>query len=139
MKPYEHYKIFGPYVGKDNRKRIVVVNNSIKTTISYPKYLVEVSIGRYLNVDEQIHHKDGNFLNNNLDNLEIVKLKEHQHFHNPGFIKEQEAICVWCGKRFLMTKSHAKSRRDKRNKYGPFCSKRCSGLYGVSIQLGIIV
>jgi cation transport ATPase len=32
--------------------------------------------------DLQIHHKDGNKLNNNLDNLQLVTPKEHEKIHN---------------------------------------------------------
>jgi hypothetical protein len=99
---------------------------------------MEVSIGRYFKADEQVHHIDGNPLNNELSNLEIVKLGEHQRLHNPVFIKEQKATCVWCGVSFVMTKQHVRHRRDKRaaNAPGPFCSRHCTGLYGKSIQLG---
>lgn len=29
----------------------------------------------------EVHHKDGNKLNNNIENLELVKKGEHQHIH----------------------------------------------------------
>lgn len=41
------------------------------------RYVVEVEIGRPLYDTEIIHHKDGNKLNNNIDNLEITNRTEH--------------------------------------------------------------
>lgn len=101
---------------------------------------MEVSIGRYLADDEQIHHKDGDPQNNNLSNLEVVKSGEHQRLHRPKFVKEQEAVCVWCGISFVMTKQHVRHRRSKRavGVKGPFCSRHCSGVYSQSSQLGTI-
>jgi hypothetical protein len=34
-------KIYGPYTGKDGRQRIVLYENGKRTTVSYPKYLLE--------------------------------------------------------------------------------------------------
>lgn len=128
---YEHYKIYGPYIAKDGRKRIVAVYGKVKTTISYPKYLIEVSIGRHLKSDEQIHHIDGDFTNNDLNNLKIVKLGDHQRLHCPEQYTNQEDVCVWCNNSFIMTKQHIKSRREKRaiGRPGPFCSRHCKSSY----------
>jgi len=141
---YSDYRIYGPYVNKDKRKRIVLVSKKDchqKTSVSYPKYLVETSIGRYLNVNEQIHHKDGDFSNDEISNLEIVKLGKHQRLHNPPKVFEDKLTkCFWCHKLFLMTKKHQFHRRAKRtqNRPGPFCSRKCSGKYGQSIQAGTL-
>lgn len=35
------------------------------------RYVFEAQLGRPLRLDEEIHHKDGNRSNNNLDNLEL--------------------------------------------------------------------
>lgn len=40
-------KIYGPYLRKDLRKHIVIVNDDgSKTTKSFPKYLMENKLGR---------------------------------------------------------------------------------------------
>ena len=73
---YENYKIYWPYLAKDGRLRIIGVDkNGEKHTISYPKYLLEKHLGRYLERDEQIDHIDGDPLNNELNNLQILKFK----------------------------------------------------------------
>ena len=43
---------------------------------------VETDIGRKLLPSEIIHHKDGNFKNNNLNNLMIVSRSEHAKIHH---------------------------------------------------------
>lgn len=52
--PYKNCIIYGPYTSKkDGRKRIVVkYENGIKKTISYPKYLMELHINKYLDEDD---------------------------------------------------------------------------------------
>ena len=42
--------------------------------------------------------------------------------------------CQWCGRKFTIKGSTIKDR-NRRNT-GCFCSKRCTGLYGVAIQNG---
>ena len=40
-----------------------------RITLSYPKYLIEVHLDRYLEKEETVDHIDGNFLNNVISNL----------------------------------------------------------------------
>ena len=106
--------------------------------MSYPKYLIEQAIGRRLQEDEQIHHKDHNPLNNDLSNLEIRQLGEHQSEHQIKYF-DTTAICQWCGKEFAWSAAQQRqfyANRDRSNRNhslaNPFCSRRCSGLYGKS-------
>lgn len=80
---YTGYKVYGPYTGEDGRLRVVLYRSADKhrITVSYPKYLMEMSLGRKLDEDEQVHHKDENPGNNAMDNLEILKIGEHQLHH----------------------------------------------------------
>lgn len=41
------------------------------------RMIMEKHLGRKLKRDEQIHHKDGNAMNNAISNLEIVSMAEH--------------------------------------------------------------
>lgn len=66
------------YIGKDNRVRTVIKDNNGKwVTKSYPRILMEQSLGRSLEPYEDVHHIDGNTLNNDLSNLELVSHEEH--------------------------------------------------------------
>lgn len=46
---YCGYKVYGPYKWKDGRWRVILKNLKQKQkTVSYPKYIVELHLGRYL-------------------------------------------------------------------------------------------
>lgn len=58
---YENYKVYGPYLNKkDNRLRCNLVFKNKMKIISYPKYLIEVYLDRYLDKDETVDHIDRN-------------------------------------------------------------------------------
>ena len=45
------------------------------------RHLIEKKISRRLKVNEMVHHKDHNRLNNNIENLEILTRKKHSSLH----------------------------------------------------------
>ena len=46
---YEGYRLLGPYMRPDGRKHFIVVKpDGSRTTLSYPKYLMEQALGRLL-------------------------------------------------------------------------------------------
>lgn len=45
------------------------------------RLVMEKYLGRYLNSNEHIHHKDGNKQNNDITNLMLVDNSEHTHIH----------------------------------------------------------
>lgn len=141
MKPYADCKIFGPYrSSKDGRLRIVVqFPNGTKKTVSYPKYIKEIELGRYLLDNETIDHIDGNFLNNDLSNLKVIDRKEHATL-DVERNKDVEVTCSYCGKKFTIKGSKLSQRnRTDRINTGYFCSKQCSGKYGADVQNGRII
>lgn len=127
------------YECKDGRTRVYIKDT--KKVMSYPKYLLEKNLGRKLNENEQVHHEDENPLNNNLDNLKVKLLGEHQREHGIKY-HDKVMICPWCNKEFLWTAKqqrtfHSNMSRKNRssNLNVPFCSKKCVGEYGRHIQL----
>ena len=122
MVVYEEYKIYGPYIRKDGRKHLVLIKHSDdgkiieRKTISYPKYLVEKYMGKYIDSDDTIDHIDGNVSNNSLSNLRIIKRSLHIKSHSK--VKEKVIKkCVICGKVF-----------ETNNNWRLTCgSKRCAG------------
>lgn len=48
------------------------------------RMVIETLIGRKLLPTEDVHHKNGNKLDNNPDNLEVVDRGEHSRLHNSG-------------------------------------------------------
>ena len=50
--------------------------------VLFHRLVMEHELNRYLLEDEYIHHKDGNKLNNNIENLELMYGYEHAKEHN---------------------------------------------------------
>lgn len=130
---YSEYKIKGPYLRKDGRKHMCLVHklNSKKLTVSYPKYLVECYLDKYLTKNETIDHIDGDKTNDTLSNFRVID--RSQHCREDSTINlDIEAICVFCNKEFCIKGS--KRCQRNRKKSGPFCSRTCSGKYGAIRQ-----
>ncbi len=136
---YKGYKFYGPYSNsKDGRLRCILIHkNSKKQTVSYPKYLMEVHLGRYLKENETIDHIDGNFLNNNFSNLRVIERKQHC-IEDVKRNKDAVVECAYCHKLFTIKGNELSYRNRKdRHQSGYFCSKICSGKYGKEVQLGL--
>lgn len=56
---------------KDRKKKYIYLHRAV----------MEKHLGRYLDHDEQVDHKDGDKDNNALSNLVLKKIGEHQHDH----------------------------------------------------------
>ena len=130
-------KVYGPYRGNDGRWRCIIYDNGNRKTVSYPKMLMESYLGRKISSCDDIHHRDGNTDNNNIENLEIISRIDHCRQHAIKY-NDCEVYCVYCGKLFNLSAIqlrtyHANKRRGKN---GPFCSRQCSGKYGTDIQKG---
>ena len=129
------------YTCSDGRIRTVIYDNGKTTTKSYPRIIVEDLLGRELKENEDIHHIDGNPLNNSIENLEIVEHGEHQKEHRIKY-HDKKVNCFYCGKEFIWT-AHSQSIfyvnanriENKGKERHVFCSKSCSGKYGRNIQL----
>lgn len=69
-----------------HRKERVQKNGYVTVCIGNKKYykhrlVMEEYLGRKLERNEQVHHKNGNKLDNNIENLELQILGEHQKKH----------------------------------------------------------
>lgn len=125
------------YICKDGRTRVYFKDTH--KVISYPRYLIENKIGRKLLPNEDIHHKDGNPLNNDMSNLEIKLHGEHQKEHSQKYF-DKKMICPICNKEFNWTAKQQSDFFGNKNRHihqsdKPFCSKTCSGKYGKSISM----
>ena len=140
----EEYKVY-VNLCKDGRYRALkVYSDGRRENVSYPRIIVEKSIGRSLLPTEDVHHIDENPKNNELSNLKVVDHVEHCTKHGlenspyKAYGDKIKVSCFICGKSFTITK---KQLRDKINNVNCkhkterfFCSRECSGKYGTMIQ-----
>lgn len=68
----------GYYKARHKRYKYIWVDGK---AVREHRYIIEKSIGRKLLASEIVHHKDGDVLNNKLENLEIMELHAHQVAH----------------------------------------------------------
>jgi endogenous inhibitor of DNA gyrase (YacG/DUF329 family) len=136
LDPYKGCMVFGPYTRQDGRQIVTITGESIprgKTTVSYPKYLTEVRLGKRLDPDlETVDHWDCDFNNNDSSNIRI--LPRVQHSIEDALRHEIITLpCVYCGNPVDVTASYINFRASQ-GQASPFCSRRCSGLYGTDVQ-----
>lgn len=131
-------KVYGPYTRKDGRQTVVVVeNNGVTRTVSYPKWLMEMQLGRRLDPNlETVDHIDSNFLNNDMNNLRIVPRDQHSA-DDTRRVKKVKFKCAWCDKEFERSPRLIRDKA-KKNKAGPFCSRNCAGKYSRMLQLKLV-
>lgn len=131
-------KVHGPYKRKNGRQIVIIVeNNGKRRTVSYPKWLLECQLGRRLDPDkETVDHIDSNFDNNDISNLRIVERSEHSG-DDTRRAKSLKFDCAWCGAEFERSGRLVRDKA-KKNKAGPFCSRKCAGRYSRLLQLKLI-
>lgn len=119
-------KVYGPYKRKDGRLVVILKTPGSAEdhkTVSYPKYIVEMHIGRYLTKEETIDHIDGDFNNNALSNLRVVPRAAHCKSH----VRTRRVVtkkCVICGKEFTTDNNHRKTCGSKS------CMGKCAHVMG---------
>lgn len=134
----DDFVVHGPYKRKDGRQIVIVIdNNGKRRTVSYPKWLMELQLGRKLDPNlETVDHIDSNIDNNNLENLRLVPRDEHSA-DDTRRVKNVTFDCAWCNKEFERSPRLIRDK-SKKNKAGPFCSRPCAGRYSRMLQLKLI-
>lgn len=65
-------------VNGEGRKTVILYNShSNRSSTSYARYIVSVSLGRYLNSEEHVDHINNGKTNDILENLQILTLSEN--------------------------------------------------------------
>jgi len=68
------------------------------------RWLMEQHLGRALLATEHVHHRDGNPLNNELSNLEVLNAREHMLLHKVRDLEPKP--CANCGQLFTGQGKH---------------------------------
>jgi hypothetical protein len=79
------YKIFS---GRNKKTKYRWIRIGIRKYYPEHRLIIEKFLGRKLSKKEAVHHKDGNGLNNNLSNLEVVNWKQHKRKHSGSYLYE---------------------------------------------------
>jgi hypothetical protein len=132
-------KMYGPYTRKDGRKHLCILHgDGRRQTLSYPRYLMQVHLGRELLPHEHIDHINNNKLDNRIENLQILTRSENAKKHWIGVQrKTYEFICPCCGKTAVKYLNEVASNR-KKGKKGPYCSRTCAGKHTYTRLAGSI-
>lgn len=89
------------------------------------RVIMERLLGRPLRVDEHVHHRDKNPLNNDPSNLEVMSKVAHERMHGDERQRYPDAkVCANCGSGFRVN-----PRKRKRNKC---CSPSCAAAMRVA-------
>lgn len=128
------------YQNKDGRYRAYIRDDNNKPhVVSYPRLLVEQNLHIKLDPNDDVHHKDEDFTNNDISNLQVIPHGEHQRIHNTAKYYDKEAVCEVCGKTFIWTATRQSCYYiDLKRGLNRIvaCSRSCSSIYGRYIQLG---
>jgi hypothetical protein len=129
--------VYGPYVGDDGRKRMVLYYADQSTSsVAYARVLLSVKLGRLLTDDEEADHKNNDNTDDRIDNLQVLTreenlLKERWHY----IVNVQELygfVCANCETPFLITHRDLMNKLNQTKDGLAFCSRRCSAQYKVA-------
>jgi hypothetical protein len=130
--PYDEYNLYIVYHKKEKRNYAQLVlrsDKSIRTTISYARYLMSVKEKRILEKREHVDHINEIKTDDTIENLQILtnsenskKYRKIKKITRTIFILE----CPCCLRLFKRDLSHVTA--GKNNKLA-FCSRKCVGIY----------
>ena len=119
-------------INKEPRRVLLLVRkDNTKTSMSYARYLMCCNLNRFLNKEEHVDHIDGDKLNDVIDNLQILTLKENNIKRNLQLnIKKADdiiLICPICKINFTRESHRVLHKLNKNKKI--CCSRKCGGIY----------
>lgn len=127
-------KVLGPYIrNSDGRRFVSIFLEGKKTTKQFCRFKMEVYLKRKLEKDETVDHIDRDFLNDDIDNLQVLSWSDHVQ-KDAKRRKPVFEFCLYCNKYFELTRDQVANSFRKNVKNGPFCSRSCAGKYGTDVQ-----
>ena len=108
----------------DNGYWMIWLPNNKRTQLH--RWLMEQKIGRKLDINEVVHHKNGVKTDNRIENLELISREGHSSLHAKRKTFEEmyeKRNCAFCGKEFNLLKRLLR----KKNRKTPYiyCSRSC--------------
>ena len=123
-------------VSKGDYNYCIVRNHPNRTRNDYVlhhRIVVENHLGRVLNSDEVVHHKNGDKKDNRLSNLEVMSPSDHAKLHGKEQLKRYvTAKCPCCN--VIFEREYRQTHLAKKGTYTA-CSRSCNGKICREIQL----
>lgn len=132
--PYENYHSSGPFLNKEGRLRINLINCANNYFgMLFSTYLWEVSNHKKVRKSFSIDHIDGDCTNDVLSNLQEISLSDNRKKGTSKIIsynnKNSKRLFLWCpvcGERFKISRWKVNLKKLKRGKEFHFCCKKCA-------------
>lgn len=96
---------------------------------------MENHLGRLLNLNEIIHHKNENKKDNRIENLEVLSRREHVSLHSSKGRAMAEIKCPFCKSFVILEKRQ--THLSKKNKKYTSCSRKCANLFYRKLSQGL--
>lgn len=114
-------------VNSENRRTVILYNSpKDRSSTQYARYLLSVSLGRYLENDEHVDHIDNDCTNDDIKNLQILtKSANNKKAARVKGKSLSEIECPSCYKVFTRRKGNTQAVHSKKNTI-TCCSIECS-------------
>ncbi len=116
-------------VSKGKYNYAIVRNHPKRTKNDYVlehRVIVENNIGRLLLSNEVVHHINGKYKDNRIENLQVMTNSEHTKLHGKQILRKWVQLkCPICGGVF--ERKHSKTHLSKHNSTTTCCSRLCGG------------
>lgn len=115
-------------INKEPRRNVILYNSSNdRSTVSYAKYLYEVSLGHFIPKGYIVDHIDGNQMNDTLSNYQPLTSKQNNRKgveQNNKTRRLVDLICGCCGDTFTIARNQ--SYLVVKYKKSNYCSRSCA-------------
>lgn len=84
MKPYEGYKLYGPYIHWRTKRKVVylrMASTNERIYLNYARYLMETHLGERIPQFHDVHHVNGDVTDDRIENLAVVHTSIHNSDH----------------------------------------------------------
>ncbi len=129
--PYnEQYTCGYLNINKEPRRILSLIRkDGTRTSTAYARYLMSCHLKRYLTKDECVDHVDNNKLNDVIENLQILTIKENSiksvtHLNKTA--KDIKLVCPVCNVVFHRPAKNVNFKLKQGKKIT--CSRRCGGI-----------